>query len=186
MKHRMKYKKIKITSIDPRIKKDRGLWGDGCYGASCMDECCIWGCDVDLATIELIEEHRDLIEPLTGAGIDTCFKTPLKEDEDYIGGSYRETRVRAEDGLCAFHLTGGTRGCALFTVWAKHNLPKFIVPTICRVYPVTWHRGELFKDSPIRPSCKVKEKTPKGSPAPSLFETQEKEIRELFDIECED
>lgn len=178
-------KKIKIAHVDPRVRTRKGLFGDGCYGSDCNDECCVWGCDADLATLDLIEKHRELIEPLIGAKIEECFKTNLTEDADYIGGSYRETAVREEDGLCAFHLRG-KRGCSLFYLWAVEGLPKTIVPTICRVYPVTWHRGRLFVDSPLRKSCKCKEKTPRGAKVPSLFETQEKEIMALFDIEEDD
>lgn len=175
-------KKIRLDYVDPRTKTRKGLFGEGCYSSSCSDECCEWGCDVDLATLKLIMKHQDLIEPLIGAKIEDCFSTELKKDDDYIGGAYRETAVRKSDKRCAFHLTGGKRGCSLFYLWSK-GLPKKIVPTICRIYPLTWHRGKLFVDSPIRELCKCREKTPKDMKVPSLFETQKKEIRALFDME---
>ncbi len=56
------------------------------------------------------------------------------------------------------------------------------MPTICRTYPVTWHRGKLFADLPLKKNCKAKEKTAKGLKVPSLFETQKKELKALFDI----
>lgn len=174
-------KKIKINRIDPAIKRRKGLFGGGCISSQCNDDCCVWGCDVDLGTLKLILKHKDVIEPLINSTVEECFSTPLKIDDDYIGGAYRETRVRKSDGLCAFHLIG-KRGCSLFNAWAKHNLPKMIVPTICRVYPVTWHRGRLFADSPIKKLCKCREKTLPGEKTPSMYETQEKEILELFDI----
>lgn len=174
-------KKIRITEVDPRTKTQKGLFGTGCYGSDCQDVCCRYGCDVDLATIKLIEKHRDLIEPLVEAKIEDCFKTPLKKDDDYIGGAYRETATRDEDDTCAFKLKG-RRGCSLFFLWATKKLPKRIVPTICRVYPITWHRGRLFVDTPLWAPCKCKEATPRGMKIPSLFETQKKEIRALFDI----
>lgn len=175
-----KVNKISITEVDPRTKTQKGLFGEGCYESQCTDDCCEWGCDVDLATLKLINKHRDLIEPLIGARIEDCFSTKLKEDDDYIGGAYRETSVRKSDSRCAFHLVG-KKGCSLFLLWATKKLPKKIVPTICRTYPITWHRGRLFVDS-LRKVCKCKEKTPKGMEVPSLFETQKKEIRALFDI----
>jgi hypothetical protein len=175
-------KKIRITCVDPKTKTQKGLFGDGCYGAvDCKDECCEYGCDVDLATLKLIDKHRKLIEPLIGAKIEDCFSTGLKKDDDYIGGAYRETAVRKSDKRCAFHLIG-KRGCSLFYLWSTKGLPKRIVPTICRVFPLTWHRGDLFIDTPIRKSCKCKEKTPRGEKVPSLFDTQKKELRALFDI----
>ncbi len=174
--------KIKIKKVDPKIFTHKGLFGEGCYGSSCNDECCEWGCDVDYATLKLIYRYRKLIEPLIKAKIEDCFATKLKKDNDYIGGAYRETAVRESDNRCAFHLIG-KKGCSLFYLWATKGLPKRIVPTICRTWPITWHRGHLFVDSPIKRSCKCKEKAPKGVKVPSIFETQKKEIRALFDIQ---
>ncbi len=174
-------KKIRITEIDPKVMTQIGLYDEGCYGSSCADECCQYGCDVDLATLKLINRHKDLIEPLIGAKVEDCFKTELKEDDDYIGGAYRETAVRKKDKTCAFRLVG-KRGCSLFYLWATKKAPKRIIPTICRVFPITWHRGRLFIDTPLRKSCKCKEKPAKGRKVPSLFETQKKEIRAVFEI----
>ena len=173
--------KITITRVDADIATHNGLFDEGCYGSSCKDECCGWGCDMDLTTLKLVQKHRKLVEPLIGAKIEECFSTPLKIDDDYIGGAYRETAVRKKDGLCAFHLKG-QKGCSLFYIWITEKLPKKIVPTICRTYPITWHRGRLFIDKPLKKNCKAKEKTPKGTKVPSLFETQKKEVRALFDI----
>ncbi|MBI5562198.1 MAG: hypothetical protein HY894_05005 [Deltaproteobacteria bacterium] len=175
--------KIKITRVDKRCKTQNGLHGEGCYGCNCDDDCCQWGCDVDLATLKVIFRKRELIEPLVDARLEDCFKTGLKEDEDYAGGAYRETAVRPEDTRCAFHLRHQPRGCALFFLWANRKAPKRIVPTICRIYPLTWHRGRLFVDGPLRKLCKAKEKTGKGVKVPSLLETQAKELRALFEIE---
>lgn len=173
--------KIPITTIDKACTTQTGLHGEGCYGCSCDDDCCQWGCDVDLATLKLIFKNRKLIEPLIKAKLEDCFKTELKVDDDYAGGSYRETGVRAKDTRCFFHLHE-PRGCSLFYLWAKKGLPKRIVPTICRVYPLTWHRGRLFVDTPIRQLCKANEKTAKGVKAPSLLDTQMKELKLLFNI----
>lgn len=173
--------RIPIKTVDLKIASHKGLFDEGCYGSQCQDECCGWGCDIDYATIKLITRHRDKVEALTGAKIEDCFKTPLKQDNDYIGGAYRETAVRKSDKLCCFHLKG-SKGCSLFYLWIKEKLPKRIVPTICRTYPVTWHRGKLFADLPLKKNCKAKEKTPKGVKVASLFETQKKELKALFDI----
>jgi hypothetical protein len=174
-------KKIKIGHVDPDIKTQKGLFGDGCMDANCYDICCEYGCDVDLASLRLIYKYRHMIEPLIRAKVEDCFATELKVDEDYIGGSYRESAVRESDERCAFHLVG-RKGCALFYLWGKEGLPKRIVPTICRTYPITWHRGRLFVDRPLRKACKCLEKTPNGMKVPSLYETQKREISALFDI----
>lgn len=174
-------KKIKIRRVDEEIKKRKGLFDGGCKTARCNDDCCMWGCDVDASSLKLILKHKGVIEPLIGRTVEECFSTPVKRDNDYVGGAYRETLVRKEDGRCAFHLAG-KRGCSLFIAWAKHGAPKMTVPTICRIYPVTWHRGKLFADSPIKKLCKCMEKTPRGEKVPSMFETQKKEILALFEI----
>lgn len=173
--------KIKIKEVDPKTKTQTGLFGDGCYGSDCESECCEYGCDVDLTTLKLIYKHKDLIEPLIKAKVEDCFCTELKKDDDYIGGAYRETKVRQKDKTCSFRIVG-KKGCSLFYVWATHKLPKKIVPTICRIFPLTWHRGRLFIDTPIRKACVCKMPIPKGVEVPSLFETQKKELKALFDI----
>lgn len=174
-------KKIPIRWVDSDITTQKGLFGEGCLGADCDDICCEYGCDADLASIKLILKHRDLIEPLIKAKIEDCFATELVVDDDYIGGAFRETAVRDSDERCAFHMVG-RKGCSLFYLWQMNGLPKRILPTICRSYPITWHRGRLFVDRPLRRLCKCMEKAPKGAKVPTLYDTQKKEIKSLFEI----
>ncbi len=174
--------KIRIKKVDPEIMTQKGLFGDGCYGSRCEDECCEWGCDVDFESYLLIKKYRHLIEPLIKARIEDCFATGIIKDNDYLGGAYRETVVRESDNRCAFHLIG-RKGCSLFYLWAKKGLPKRIIPTICRTYPITWHRGKLFVDRPLKRACKCMERTPRGEKVPSLYETQRRDIWALFDIQ---
>ncbi len=181
--HMSKITKIKITEIDPDIYTQKGLFGTGCYGSNCDDICCEYGCDVDGASYKLIKKYSKLIEPIIKAKIEDCFSTELKEDDDYIGGSWRETAVRESDNRCAFHLIG-KQGCSLFYLWATKGLTKRLIPTICRTYPITWNRGRLFVDRPLRWACKCRERVPNElKPAPSIYETQKKEIHALFDIQ---
>lgn len=178
----MRTKKIPVKRIRSEVKTHNGLFGEGCIGSRCNDECCQWGCDVDLETLNLILRHRGIIEPLIGRMVEECFGTGLIHDDDYIGNAYRETVVRGEDGRCAFHLIG-KRGCSLFYAWATRGVSKKIVPTICRIYPVTWHKGDLYVDSPLVDACKCLEKTDGATKIPSLYETQGQEIAELFEFE---
>ena len=174
--------KIKISTIDPEVFTHKGLFAEGCYGSKCEDECCVWGCDMDYGTLKVVLKHRDMVEPLIGEKIENCFSTELARDDDYAGGAYRQTRVRDEDDRCAFHLRG-EKGCALFYLWLKEGLPKTIVPTICRTYPITWNRGALFVDRPLRRQCKAREAKPMGAAmAPSVWATQKKEVLALFDF----
>ncbi len=180
----MSVKKITIRSVDPEVFTHKGLFDEGCYGSRCNDDCCVYGCDVDYASYKLILKHRRLIEPLIKAKVEDCFSTELKEDDDYIGGAFRETEVRESDELCAFHLRG-KKGCSLFYLWATKGLPKKLVPTICKVYPITWHRGKLFVDRPLKRACKCREKKPAGVKAvPSIFDTQRRDVLALFDFKA--
>lgn len=174
-------KKIKITRVAPETKTHNGLFDEGCYGCDCDDECCEYGCDVDLGTLKVILKHRDQIEPLIKRKIENCFQTPVIMEDDYIGGGYRSSAVRKSDNRCVFHLRR-KRGCSLFYIWSKKLAPKTVVPTICRIFPLTWHHGALFIDSPVRKKCKASHKTADGKKPPSLFETQIKDLRALFDI----
>lgn len=177
--------KIRIRKIDPEVFTHKGMFDEGCYGSKCNDDCCAWGCDMDLDTYRTVKKYRHLVEPLIGDDIENCFSTHVEYDDDYVGGGYRETRVREKDDRCAFHLKG-EKGCALFYLWGAKKLPKRIVPTICRTYPITWNRGELFVDKPLRKSCKALEAKPKGAVmAPTVWDTQKKEVFALFEFDPE-
>jgi hypothetical protein len=174
---------IKIRRIDPEVFTHKGLFDEGCYGSKCSDVCCAWGCDMDYGTYKLVKKYRRMIEPLIKDKVENCFSTKLTFDNDYVDGAYRETRVREEDDRCAFHLRD-QKGCALFYLWLTKGLPKRIVPTICRTYPITWNRGELFVDKPLRKECKALEARPKGvEMAPTVWDTQKKDVFALFDFD---
>ncbi len=175
-----KVKKIKVTTIDPEIHVQNGLFDEGCFGSDCEDICCQYGCDVDRSSLKLIEKYRDRIEPLIKAKIEDCFSTPLKVDDDYIDGGWRETSVRESIDRCMFHFPK-QKGCSLYYLHKIEGLPRKLVPTICKTYPVTWNRGALFVDRPLRSSCKCLESTG-GKEVPSLYETQKNELALVFDI----
>ena len=175
-----KVKKIKITHIDPAIHVQNGLFDEGCYGSDCDDICCQYGCDVDYQSYKLILKHSKKIERLTKAKIEDCFSTPLKPDDDYIDGGWRETAVNPKIERCMFHFPD-KKGCTLFYLWKIKGLPKELVPTICKTYPITWNRGDLFVDRPLRSECKCLDATG-GREVPSLYETQKIEVARVFDI----
>lgn len=177
-----KVKKIKITHIDPDIFVQKGLFDEDCFGSDCEDICCQYGCDVDRSSLKLIEKYRDRIEPLIKAKIEDCFSTPLKVDDDYIDGGWRETSVRESIDRCMFHFPN-QKGYSLYYLHKIEGLPRKLVPTICKTYPVTWNRGALFVDRPLRSSCKCLESAG-GREVPSLYETQKKELELVFDIKA--
>lgn len=174
-------KKIKIRTVEIDIAKQKGLFDEGCFESQCDDVCCEFGCDVDQASLKLIFKHRKLIEPLIKAKLEDCFSTELKVDDDYIGGAFRETAVRDSDERCALHLRD-KKGCSLYYLHMIKKLPRQIIPTICKTYPVTWHRGNLFVDRPLRRACKCMESGGRKRRVPSLYETQKRDIMKVFDI----
>ncbi len=182
-KNAKKVKKIKIKRADLEVARQKGLFDEGCYESQCNDICCQYGCDVDLDSLKLIYKYRDKIEPLIKTKLEKCFSTELTVDDDYVGGAYRETAVRDDEERCYFHLRGKKGGCALFYLHYQKGLPRKIIPSICRTYPITWHRGNLFVDRPIRRNCKCLEALPKGAKrVPSLYETQKRDLKLVFDM----
>lgn len=175
-----KVNRIKVTSIAPDIHVQNGLFDEGCYEKDCEDICCQYGCDVDRSSLKLIEKYKKRIEPLVKAKIEDCFSTPLKADDDYIDGGWRETAVRPSIDRCMFHFPD-KKGCTLYYLHKIKGLPKKLVPTICKTYPITWNRGELFIDRPLRSECKCLDATG-GREVPSIFDTQKHELGAVFDI----
>ena len=175
--------KIKITSISPGVFSQKGFDSCGCYGCACADACCRYGADVDQESHRLIMEHRCYIEKRLGAKLESCFEAKWSEEKDYLGGPSIRAAQRAS-GFCMFHLPDA-RGCVLFELAHKQGVPKRIIPSICRLYPLTWSSGKLLVYDEvygtIEPSCNCMD--PKNITLRMLFETQKDPIGDIFYIE---
>ena len=173
-------KKIRITEIDPKVMTQIGLYDEGatvaCARMSVASTAVTW-----IRHLKLINKHKDLIEPLIHAKVEDCFKTELKEDDDYIGGAYRETAVRKKDKTCAFRLVG-KRGCSLF-ICGRRKGPEEDSAYDMQGLPITWHRGRLFHRHALEKVLQVQGKARKGqNGAIALRDAEEGDTGGLFEI----
>lgn len=183
--------KIKITKINKKAKTHKGFSEGafaGCFNCPCGKDkkggaCCRYGADIDKESYDLIHKYKDEIEELIGRGLDKCFDNKWTEG-NYLGGSAVGSRVRKEDGYCVFHKKG--KGCWLVDLVLRKGLPRRLIPTICRIYPLTWtDDGELTMvddggEDSIEVGCDT---TRKGNTTKkSILETQKEELDEIFEI----
>ncbi len=172
-------KKIRISCIDKSVHSFRGIDGTGCFHTECNDECCRYGADIDKESYDLILKNRRIIEKEIGRKIETCFKKRWLDDEHYLGGNAIETKV-GPSGFCMLHSSEG-KGCALYKLVHENDLPRRMIPSICRLYPLTWADEHLTIADDIYPTCNC---TKGDAFADSIFATQKKEIEDIFHIEA--
>ncbi|MCX6710161.1 MAG: hypothetical protein NTV63_04405 [Candidatus Woesearchaeota archaeon] len=169
--------KIKISRIQKKIFSHKGFDPCGCYGSSCNDSCCSEGADIDRESYALIIKHRKEIEALIKSSVGKCFSRKWGRDDEYLGKGY--IRSRMKKGFCIFHLSG-EKGCALFRLSQKKGISRRIIPSICRLYPLSWNKGRLYIHKSIKSGCGCL--SSKSELSKSVFETQKKEIDEIFKI----
>lgn len=167
--------KIRITKIAKEVNTSRGFDERGCYGMPCDDACCFGGCDVDKESYDLIIKHRDIIEKELAIKLDKFSKRRWSGDDDYLGSNSVESNEKITE-QCIFHLPK-RKGCALYKLVAEKNLPRRIIPTICRIYPLNWDRGLLYLNEDIPKTCNC---TCNNS-GKNILETQKKEIEDIFE-----
>ena len=170
--------KIKITKIAPDVLTHKGFDHRGCHGHNCEDACCFEGCTVDRESYDLIFKHRAEIEKATGRKLEECFAEEWLHENDFLGGD--AIWARAFNNTCAFHLNG-TKGCALWLLVMQGKAPKRIIPSICRLYPLTWNNGELKMYVGIQDSCNTK--CHRNSGTRKILETQKEAVDDIFEID---
>lgn len=180
-------KKIKIKEVSEGAKRQKGFSDgpfSGCLNCPCGQDkkggaCCRYGCDVDKEAYDLIFQNRNLIETTIKRKLEDCFGNNW-EKGSFLGGSAVRSLVRKEDGYCIFHKKDA-RGCWLVDLMIKNGLSRRLIPTICRLYPLTWtDDGVLDIDDEIEMGCdciREENKTKK-----SILETQKEEIEDIFDF----
>ena len=171
-------KKIRIIGIDKEVHSFRGIDKTGCFHTECDDACCRHGADVDKESYDLIFMHREIIEKEIGYRIERCFKKRWLNDEHYLGGNAIETRV-GDSGFCMFHVTTG-KGCTLYKLVHERDLPRRIIPSICRLYPLTWAEGRLTVTDDLYSTCNCMKP---DAFKKSILATQKREIEDIFHIE---
>ncbi len=170
-------KKISIHSIDKTVHSFRGIDEQGCFRTECDDECCKYGADVDKESHDLIFENREIIEAQIGQRLEKCFEKRWLNDDSYLDGNAIETRV-GRNGFCVFHMPAG-KGCALYKIVHEKGLPRRLIPSICRLYPLTWSEGELRIADDLYPTCNCMKK---DAFKKSILTTQMKEVMDIFKI----
>ena len=170
--------KIHITGIDKAVYSFRGIDKTGCYQTECDDECCKYGADVDKESYDLIFKYRRIVEREIGRRIESCFKKRWLNDSHYLGGNAVESRV-GRSGFCMFHAVIG-KGCVLYKLVHEKELPRRLIPSICRLYPLTWADGKLTIADDVYPTCNCMKK---DAFAAGILATQKSEVEDIFYID---
>lgn len=161
---------IQIESIDEKMFTTR------CYTRcldlkACNDDCCSYGCPVDLWEKQRILIHKEALEAKMGIPATKWFNEKPEDFASFPSGQIDRTKVY--DGKCVFH-DNKARGCYLQKYALEKNVdPHFIKPMICFMFPLTWDQGEFYVSEFLDElPCKNK-----GS---ILFNCQKEEIRYYF------
>jgi len=169
--------KIEIVQVSERLFTQKGFKEKGCYSSICMDACCRQGCDVDKETYDLILEHREDIERMLGRSLEQCFVQEWSGEADFLGkNSIASTII---NGTCPFHTIYG-KGCVLWQMVLHDGCPRRMIPSTCRLYPVTWHNGVLDIVQNIEKDCSCLNQSDCG--ARNLWTSQLEAIEDIFQL----
>jgi len=174
-------KKIPLCNVHEDVHCMNGFSKDGCINSDCQDLCCTDGAQFDRRAHELVVKHWDRIKSLIIKETpEECFEGKWLNDHEYVGGNAVDSKVDPTTGYCIFHLPSG-KGCSLFRLVFSEGASKELIPSICRLFPVTWNNGNLIvthkSDIPHACECLTSKKK-----RPSLFETQKHAIEEIFEL----
>jgi len=175
--------KLNIKKISKSLYKFRGFDERGCYGSKCQCQCCQYGADVDKEAYDLIKKNRKIIEKRLNKKLEDCFHKTWYKDDEYLGGSHTRTKM-GNTGYCIFHMSNiegkGVKGCLLYFLASKKKISKRIVPTICRLYPISWGNETLYLTDDFEKECNCL--CNKNNSKENILETQKKDIEDIFDI----
>jgi hypothetical protein len=180
---RCKMQKIRISKVSKQSFIQKGFDSKGCTGAICNDLCCRYGVDFDHESYDLLISNRILIEKLVSRRIEDCFETRWSNDKEFLGKNAIRCLTN-NAGYCFFHKIDG-RGCVLYELSYSKNISRRIIPSICRLFPLTWESGELYvyneKEEYIKfYGCNCFE--PENITSKNLFESQKNEIEDIFEV----
>ncbi len=175
--------KIKISKVSKKCYLQKGFDGRGCYGCACCDVCCQYGADFDKVSYDLIVQNRDMLEPLLEQTIEQCFEDHFSNDPEFLGKNSIRSLTGA-NGFCAFHKKNG-KGCILYELANENKVEKKIIPSICRMFPISWKNGKLIvydeqENICIPDTCNCSEI--ENITSQTIWDTQKNSIVEIFDI----
>jgi len=173
-------KKFKITKIADNVYAHRGFDEHGCVKSRCTDLCCEYGADVDREAYDLIKEHKARIEGISAAKFEDFFENAWSGDRDFLGGNSIRSKV-GKEGCCIFRFPE-QKGCILFKLAMEDELPKRIIPSICRLFPLTWNNEtlEYYAREHVPEACNCL--ATQNKEGKSIFETQKEAIEDIFEI----
>ncbi|MBU0676198.1 MAG: hypothetical protein KJ950_16285 [Proteobacteria bacterium] len=169
--------KIDITRISDELRNHQGFDHRGCFGTACDDKCCQWGADVDREAYDLTITHRNRIGAMLGRKVEECFEPTWSGETDFLGQNSIATTII--NGTCSFRNPTG-RGCVLFYLAVKEDFPKRIVPSTCRLFPISWDKGEMILFKGILPTCNCL--APDNPGSRKVLETQQEAMEDIFQI----
>ncbi|MFH1275681.1 MAG: hypothetical protein ABIH82_01065 [Candidatus Woesearchaeota archaeon] len=175
--------KIKISKISEECFQQKGFDEKGCFNCSCNDSCCRYGADFDKESYDLVLSNKNLIEPLIKMKIENCFEKEFSDDKEFLGNNSIRS-LTGKNSFCVFHNSAG-KGCVLYNLVNQNKINKRIVPSICRLFPLSWGDGQLYV-STDEESCFPKDCNClhiKNVTSKSIFETQKNEMDDIFNIE---
>ena len=75
------------------------------------------------------------------------------------------------------------KGCVLFKLAEEEQLPRRIIPSICRLFPISWNNGtmEYYEKENIPAVCNCLD--PGNTNARAVIETQSEAIEDIFEIQ---
>jgi hypothetical protein len=175
------HKKIKISD---QCFTQKGFNEAGCYGCDCNDSCCKFGADFDKESYDLVIANNEEIEKLVNRKIEDCFEKEWSNDSEFLGNNSIRS-VKGDHGYCIFHNTEG-KGCILYKLESQGKINRRIIPSICRLFPLSWENGNLIvyheqKDSVIPHDCNCVESI--NTTSKNILETQKEEILDIFNLD---
>jgi Fe-S-cluster containining protein len=160
-----------LTQVDTDIFKLR-YFGHCMQCTFCMDSCCQYGCDVNLAERDRLLALRTELQPYVKSPPEKWFTTEVKEDPDYETGKF--VRAQVVDGGCVF-LSPDGRGCGIHRfALATGRDYHAIKPLVCWLFPVTWDKGTL------RPSYDLSDDLACKGMGPIIYDMAKSEIATVF------
>lgn len=182
--------KIKISKISERCYSQKGFDNRGCYGCNCDDSCCKFGADFDKESYDLVIKNKEIIEPLIECKIEKCFDSEFSNDKEYLGEN-SIISLKGKNGYCVFH-NKNKKGCVLYELVITKGISKRMIPSICRLFPLSWENGtivvydELEEKEPyplttIPLDCNCLELN--NTTSNNLVITQKKEMDDIFDMD---
>ncbi len=149
-------KTLSIHNIDDNIFKL--CYDSHCMQCGCKDDCCSYGCPVDIVEVERILVYKDELEKRLGISASRWFSGEAEFNPDYPSKQVRRTSVF--NGNCIFH-DWTSRGCLLHRMALEKGIdPHLIKPMVCFLFPITWdgdylHVAEFLDELPCKQQGEV-------------------------------